>query len=103
MKDFVLFGFFADATRSDDPISTRSMTGSVNMYLCAGPLCWRSAQQLSIAMSSVEAEYMALAEACKTVMWLRQLIMKELRLDQLGPTIIEEDNQGAIQFFFFFF
>lgn len=50
-----------------------------------------------VALSSCEAEYIALNEAGKEAIWL-QRILKELGLINYSPspTLIYEDNQGAI-------
>lgn len=50
-----------------------------------------------VALSSCEAEYIALNEAGKEAIWL-QMILKELRLINFSPfpTLIYEDNQGTI-------
>lgn len=65
------------------------------MYLCGAPISWICSLQKSVALSSVEAEYMALSCAARQIIWLRQLL-KELFSEQFGPTFIGEDNQGAI-------
>src|SRR5690348_13806518 len=57
--------------------------------------------QRTAALSSTEAEYMALADACKQAIWARCLL-KELQNpqdhqdDDPAPTVIWEDNQGAM-------
>ena len=48
-----------------------------------------------LALSSTEAEYLALFEASKTIMWLRQFL-SELGYPPSTPTIIYEDNKSAI-------
>ena len=48
-----------------------------------------------LALSSTEAEYLALFEASKTIMWLRQF-SSELGYPPATPTIIYEDNKSAI-------
>ena len=47
-----------------------------------------------VALSSTEAEYMALTEAIKEALWLLGLV-KELKVDQ-EQTIVFCDNQGAV-------
>ena len=58
-------------------------------------ISWRSALQKIVACSSTEAEYIALSEAMREVIWLRQ-ILSELGFIQEQPTAIMEDNQGCI-------
>jgi hypothetical protein len=48
-----------------------------------------------IALSSTEAEYIALAEATHEASWLRNLY-DELGYTELGPTLIKGDNNRLI-------
>jgi hypothetical protein len=52
--------------------------------------------QPTVALSSTEAEYMAATEGMNEAIYLRQLL-EDLFLPQDQPTIIYEDNQGAIK------
>ena len=49
-----------------------------------------------LSLSSTEAEYIAMYEASKIIMWLRQFL-HELGYPPPNPTILHEDNQSAIQ------
>jgi hypothetical protein len=61
-----------------------------------GAITWSSRKQISIALSSTEAKYVALSEAARKACWLRNLY-GELRLLQAGvPTLIRGDNKGSI-------
>lgn len=64
-----------------------------------GPISWCSKKQSSVALSSTEAEYMALTLAAKKATWLR-LLLTELRLlneqNQHAKIILRGDNQSAI-------
>ena len=51
--------------------------------LSGGPVCWRSTPQSLVAMSTTEAEYMAVAKVAKEALWLKGLV-KELGLNQGG-------------------
>ena len=53
----------------------RSTTGYV-FTLSGGPVCWRSTLQSLVAMSTTEAEYMAVAEAAKEALWLKGLVKR---------------------------
>ena len=48
-----------------------------------------------MALSSTEAKYLALLEASKTIMWLRQFL-EELGYPQTTPTTVHEDNKSTI-------
>ena len=55
---------FSDADWAGDVNTRRSTTGYVVM-LNNGAIAWRSKRQVTVALSTTEAEYMALAEATK--------------------------------------
>ena len=63
--------------------------------LCGAPISWRNKKQTSVALSTAEAEYIALSSATQEAVWLRQLT-SELRFKPTKPTVIYEDNQSAI-------
>jgi hypothetical protein len=56
---------------------------------------WKSKKQTVIALSSTEAEYVALSEAGREATWLRNLY-GELGYPQKGPTVIKGDNDGSV-------
>ena len=62
-------------------IDDRRSTTSYVFTLFGGPVCWRSTLQSLVAMSTTEAEYMAVAKATKEALWLKGLV-KELGLNQ---------------------
>ncbi len=57
---------------------------------------WSSKRQSSVSRSTTEAEYIVLSNACQEGVWLRRLL-SDIKLKQVDPTTIYEDNQGAIQ------
>ncbi len=66
------------------------------MFLFAGAVVsWLSQRQPVVALSSTEAEYVALSSAAQQAIWLRRLLT-ELSVNTSAPTPICEDNQGAI-------
>jgi hypothetical protein len=56
----------------------------------------KSRKAKCMAISSTEAEYLALCEGAKLVAWARQLL-SELGYPQPGPTVVYEDNQATIK------
>ena len=58
-------------------------------------MSWRSKKQSCVALSTAEAEYMALASAAQEALWLRQLT-SDLGCGPTSATLIHEDNQSAI-------
>ena len=89
----VIIGY-SDADWAGDVKDRRSTSGNV-FLLGGGAITWSSRKQSSVALSTVEAEYMALSVATQEAIWLRQL-QEALGVTESGPTLIHEDNQGAI-------
>ena len=63
--------------------------------LCGGVISWAARRQTVIADSTVNAEYIAIAEATKDIMWWRPLL-RQLGYDISAPTVLLNDNQGSI-------
>ena len=55
----------------------------------------KSKKQAVVALSTAEAEYVALSSAVQEAMWLRSLL-KEIGAAQSQPTVIMQDNQSTI-------
>ena len=71
-----------------------STTGNV-FIMAGGPISWLSQKQSTVALSTTEAEYIALSSAAQEVVWLKQLF-QDLQEDGKQPITVMEDNQGAI-------
>ena len=83
-------------TNSDwaaDKIWHRSVTGYF-FKLANSIILWRSHTQKTIALSSTEAEYMAISDCSRQAIWIKILI-KELRI-KIRSILIYGDNQGSI-------
>jgi len=74
-------------------IKHQSTTGFF-VSLASGIVCWQSRLQKTVALSSTEAEYMAMSDTCRQIVWIQSLF-QELGYD-LVPTPICGDNQGSI-------
>ena len=85
---------FSDADWGGD-INDRKSTSGYLFQISGAAVSWRSKKQTCVALSTAEAEYMALASAAQEAIWLRQLTA-DLNSRQPGATIIFEDNQSAI-------
>lgn len=87
---------FVDADWGGDIDDRRSYTGEVFM-LANGPISWGAHKQKSVALSTMEAEYMALSDATREIIYLRRLL-NHMKFDELieGQTTIYCDNQSAI-------
>ena len=60
-----------------------------------GTISWRTEKQTSVALSSVEAEYMAMCRAAKEAAWLTGFL-EDFGLNLRPPLVIFGDNQGAL-------
>jgi hypothetical protein len=83
-----------DSDWAGDKRHRRSVTGII-IKLAGGPIVYKTKYQDTIALSSTEAEFIAAAEAGKHILHVRS-ILTEIGLDQTAPTILYEDNQGAL-------
>ena len=57
-------------------------------------ICWRSKQQACVALSTAEAEYIALASTAQVSLWLQ--LLADLQKEPAKPIVFFEDNQSAI-------
>eukprot|EP01031_Cornospumella_fuschlensis_P026641 gene26641-32192_t len=87
---------YVDADFANDMDSRRSITGYIFLFAGA-PISWQSRAQVSTALSTMEAEYMAASAAAQEALWLR-MILEELGISLDKPLILREDNKSAISF-----
>jgi hypothetical protein len=87
---------YSDADWGQDLTDRKSISGYV-FLLAGGAVAWSSKKQPTVALSSMEGEYMALAHATRHAIWTRTFL-SELELRTKGPTRIHTDNQAAIRF-----
>jgi transposase InsO family protein len=85
---------FADASFADDERSSRSTAGFV-FTLGGTAVAWRSKLQSLVTLSTAEAEYVALSDACKVVVVL-QRTLAFLGFD-VRPVPMHEDNASALR------
>ncbi len=86
-----------------DPVCVKSRTGYV-MTLGGCPIHWTSKLQTEIALSTLEAEYIALAQGMRDFVHLRRFyeeMLESFKLTDVPPSTIKskifEDNNGCIQ------
>jgi len=85
---------YCDADYAGDLDSRRSTTGYV-FLMFGGAVSWSSRLQPTVAVSTVEAEYLSAGQVVKEALWFRKLGV-DLGFD-LGHVQIYCDNHGAIQ------
>lgn len=85
---------FSDSDWGTDPYNQRRSQFGHLLQLAGGVFSWTSRAQKTPALSSKDAEYMALSDCSRQVMWVRSVLL-ELGY-KLTPIPICCDNQGAI-------
>lgn len=88
---------FTDSDWAGDIDDRKSCTGNV-IILAGGPISWRSKKQASVALSTIKAEYVALAEISKEIIYLKRLL-SYMSFEKYVESSIRVfcDNQNAIQ------
>jgi len=95
-KHFVVY---SDADWAGDKTDRKSVSGSIVMFY-GGPISWSSKKQRSVATSSCESEYIALASCAKQGQWIAQIFRDMSYGKYVGKNHhmvhMLGDNQGAI-------
>ena len=65
------------------------------IFLNDCPIVWNSTKQKTVALSSAEAEYMAMSNAAQEVLWLLGFL-KEIQMKIKLPVTLHCDNMSAI-------
>jgi hypothetical protein len=84
---------YADADWGNDALDRRSTTGFV--CLLGGAISWKTKRQPTTALSTAEAEYMALSLATQEVAWIRTFLT-EIGYQPIDATTMYQDNQSSI-------
>ena len=86
----------ADEYYANKATYRRSVSGGLIMCGCAC-VCWFSRTQKCVTLSTTEAEYVAMAETMKEVLFLQQVWC--FMLPGVGTPCVPvfEDNEGAVQ------
>lgn len=103
----VNYGLLFDASKVNDEdlhayvdadwagcVDDRKSKSGFAVFWGGGCVSWKSKFQPVVALSTVEAEYIAACDAGREVAWLKK-IAKGLGIEQ-GTTTIYEDNEGCI-------
>ena len=95
-KDILVTGVlkgYSDADWAGQVDDRRSTSGYV-FFVAGGPVSWQAKTQKSVALSTAEAEYMALSDASKEAVHLKALLVS-IGIEDKTPVVIYEDNQAA--------
>jgi hypothetical protein len=86
---------YCDADWGNDLADRRSTTGFI-IFHNRNPVSWSSKKQPTVALSTTEAEYMALSYTCQELIWLRSLASELDPTSVEEPTTLHNDNKGAV-------
>lgn len=87
---------YVDADFNSDPVTRKSVSGYA-ITIAGAAISYQSKKQKTTALSSMEAEYIAVAELVQEVLWLSGLY-QELGIQLSTPILINEDNQSCIAY-----
>ncbi|GLB45567.1 putative reverse transcriptase (RNA-dependent DNA polymerase) [Lyophyllum shimeji] len=85
---------YVDADYGGDFDTRRSTSGYVFM-MANGPVSWSSKRQPTVALSTTEAEYMALTRGAQQALWMHNFLF-EIDLPQNLPATLHVDNTSSI-------
>jgi len=85
---------YMDSDWANDSADRKSQGGHVSL-LINGAVSWQSQKQDLIAMSTLEAEYIASSEGAHEAKWVLQL-HQDIHSKDASPLPINCDNQGAL-------
>jgi hypothetical protein len=74
---------------------TRRSTSGYVFMMAGGPVTWSSKRQATVALSTVEAEYVAMSRCAQQMVWM-QTWLGEVEIGYDIPGIIRGDSRGAI-------
>ena len=86
---------YCDANWAGD-VNDRKLTGGYLAKFGSCIISWKSFKQSIVATSTSEAEYVALFEMSKEIVWLRRLL-NNFGYPQSTATTVYEDNQSCIE------
>ncbi len=63
--------------------------------MAGGAVTWSSKRQATVALSTVEAEYVAMSRCAQQMIWM-QSWLEEVEIEHDAPGIIKGDSRGAV-------
>ena len=94
LKNGWILRAYSDSDWAGDLVSRKSVSGWC-IFLCDNLIAWKSRGQKCTALSSTEAEYVALSELCVEILHVRSLL-NFLGIFLTYPINVQVDNVGAI-------
>ncbi|XP_070492249.1 uncharacterized protein [Chironomus tepperi] len=87
---------YSDASWAEDSVDRKSTSG----FICrinGGTVSWSSRKQDIVALSSMEAEYIALSESCKEAKWIKMLTHSFYEFVVPDKVILYTDSQSSMK------
>jgi hypothetical protein len=84
----------SDSEYAGDKDTRISVYGYV-IYFCGSPVVWKSKSDRAVTLSSTEAEYYAISECAKELIFLKHVI-ESMGIQIKLPILIKTDSVGAI-------
>jgi len=85
---------YSDASWGNCPSTARSWSGML-ATLNGAPICWSSKRQRSVALSTMESEYMALSDAALQHIWLKRVLDSLCPPSKSTNEVVRLDNTAA--------
>lgn len=85
---------YSDADHANDKLDRKSFSGLV-VLIAGGPVEWRCKKQTVVALSTQQAEYIAMAIAAQEALWLRN-VFHEVGFKIASKLCIKADNTSAL-------
>ena len=86
---------FTDVYWAGSPTDRKRKSGGI-FNIVSTIVSWYSQKQISVALISMEEEYMAASQATCEAIWMRKILVG-LFSSHLDPTVIHCDNQTCIK------
>ena len=83
----------SDSEFAGDKDTQISVYGYI-LYFCGAPISWKSKSRKRITLSSTEAEYFAVSEVAKEVIFAKQ-VLESIGIKLVLPITVKCDNFGA--------
>ena len=90
-----VIGAWCDADFGSDAVDSKSRTGYI-ITIGGTPVDWYSKKQDIVALSTAEAEYVAMSKVGQAVIFVRDLVEFMTGVPVAGPTEVRADNQAAL-------
>ncbi|KAF7768406.1 hypothetical protein Agabi119p4_7649 [Agaricus bisporus var. burnettii] len=84
---------YSNSDWASDPEDRKSITGNF-VTIANGTISWLSRKQKTVALSSTEAEYMAISDCLQQLIWVSQLLT-EIGFEIQTP-MLYGDNMGSL-------